>query len=108
MRGFKVYEAANPPQAEILKDFLGGHGIDAEVRDQHLWGGVGELPADSYPSIWVFSPADAQTARKLIRDFETGRTASQPGWQCRRCGEHLEGQFTRCWHCGQARPRDPD
>lgn len=104
MRGFKIYEAANPPQAEIVKDYLGGHGIEAEVRDQHLWGGVGELPADSYPSIWVFEESRLAEARKLVTAFERGDTALSPAWTCPGCAERLEGQFTRCWNCGAQRP----
>ncbi|MGH7830408.1 MAG: DUF7577 domain-containing protein, partial [Candidatus Binatia bacterium] len=23
-------------------------------------------------------------------------------WQCRKCGEVIEGQFTDCWNCGSS------
>lgn len=98
----QVYQAADPVNAEIVKDYLGGHGIEAQVRGDLLWGGRGELPADGGPGVWVAS-RDFDQARQLIGQLERGR-ASASTWQCPDCHERLEGQFTHCWHCGRARP----
>lgn len=100
----KVYTASDPINAEIVKDFLGSHGISAEVRNQYLWGGMGDLPANVYPTVWIHQPEHYPDARKLIADFEAGNTRLGPDWRCTDCGEVLSGQFTACWNCGGVRP----
>lgn len=97
----RAYLASDPMNAEIVKDFLMGHGIEAEVRGDLLWGGRGELPADTGPSVWVSVAQHAQ-ARELILRMEQGLSAAS-AWQCTLCAETLDGQFTHCWNCGQAR-----
>lgn len=99
----KVYIASDPVNAEIVKDYLGSHGVAARVRDQHLWSGMGELPANVYPTIWVDHAEDYDTARELLAAFEAGETGGEP-WRCRRCREDQPGQFDACWRCGAARP----
>lgn len=103
MKAAQVYLASNPVNAEIAKDFLGSHGIAAHVRSQYLWGGMGELPADVYPSVWVNNGDDYERARELIGRFESGAIGGHP-WDCPNCGERLAGQFDACWNCGTPRP----
>ncbi len=103
MAASKVYTASDPVNAEIVKDYLGSHGIDAEVRDHYLWGGIGDLPANVYPSVWIHQAEEHTTARRLIADFEAGNTRTGPDWRCPGCGETLAGQFTSCWRCGDVR-----
>lgn len=103
MAASKVYTASDPVNAEIVKDYLAGHGIEAEVRDHFLWGGMGDLPANVYPTVWVQHSEQHANARKLLADFEAGRTRSGPDWRCAGCGERLASQFTACWQCGAAR-----
>lgn len=99
----EVYQASDPVNAEIVKDYLQGYGIESHVRGATLWGGRGELPADCYPSVWVSQPADFERARLLILQFEAGHTRAT-AWQCANCGERLSGLFTACWNCGGERP----
>lgn len=98
----QVYQAADPLNAEIIKDFLIGHGIEAQVRGDMLWGGRGDLPADTTPSVWVAVESHAR-ACELVRQMEQGH-ATANAWRCSHCGEPLAGQFTHCWNCGQPRP----
>lgn len=98
----KVYIASDPVNAEIVKDHLGSHGIAAQVRGRFLWGGMGELPADVYPTVWVDHGEDYDAARRLIAAFEAGETDGEP-WRCPRCREDLPGQFDACWRCGATR-----
>ncbi len=103
MKARQVYLAADPVNAEIAKDYLGGHGIAAHVRNQYLWGGMGELAANVYPSVWVDNERDYDAARDLIGRSESGAAGGRP-WDCPRCGERLAGQFEACWNCGALRP----
>lgn len=102
----KVYIASDPVNAEIVKDYLAGRGVPAQVRDQYLWGGMGQLPANVYPTVWVDDGDDYNAARELIAAFEANATGGRP-WRCGRCGEDLPGQFDTCWRCGAPRPEEP-
>lgn len=99
----EVYSARDPANAEIVKDFLEAHGIPAEVHGYYLWGGVGQLPADVYPTIWVINLEDKNEARRLLKEFEAGTTRRGTPWRCPGCHEKLEPQFDVCWRCGARR-----
>lgn len=96
----RVYLAADPINAEIVKDYLASYGIETIVRDAILWGGLGEIPVDTYPSVWVLEDAEAEQARALVAEFEHGGKP-KPDWQCPDCGERLSGEFTHCWRCSE-------
>lgn len=101
----QVYTAPDPVNAEIVKDFLESHGVAAEVHGYYLWGGMGQLPVDAYPTVWVRNADDRAEARELVKQFEAGATRRGTPWLCPRCGEQLEPQFDTCWRCGAARER---
>lgn len=104
----QVYLAADPVNAEIVKDMLAGHGIAAHVRSYYLWGGMGELPANLYPEVWVDQAADYAPARALVAALERGPVAHDAAWTCPHCGEWLAGQFNACWRCQRPRPATPE
>ncbi|HLQ86686.1 MAG TPA: DUF2007 domain-containing protein [Salinisphaeraceae bacterium] len=103
MKAQEVYLAADPVNAEIAKDYLQSFGIEAHVRSQYLWGGMGELPANVYPTVWVNDSSNYARACDLIRRFESGAVGGRP-WDCPHCGERLAGPFDTCWNCGTQRP----
>lgn len=103
MNASKVYLAADPVNAEIFKDYLESYGIHAHVREYYLWGGMGDLPANIYPGVWVDDERDHDRARELVTLFEGGGE-NAPAWQCPSCRERLAGQFDACWRCGTTRP----
>ncbi|MBR9813670.1 DUF2007 domain-containing protein [bacterium] len=98
-----VYSAADPVNAEILKDYLESYGIDIFVDGAHGWGGRGELAADAYPRLFVKKDIDEARAKTLIAQWEAGDDP-RPDWTCAACGERLAGSFTDCWQCGAERP----
>ncbi len=77
-----VYEASDPVNAEIVKDYL---------------------PANAYPQICVTRDADAPRARELVTQWERGEDP-RPAWTCAGCGEQLAGAFSDCWRCGAEKP----
>jgi len=99
----QVYIANDPPNAEIVKDYLESHGIEAQVRGSYLWGGRGEVPTNAFPEVWVVNDADYRRARDLALELEKAPLRAGPDWTCPGCGERLAGQFTACWHCGYQR-----
>lgn len=105
----KVYTAADPADAHLLKGLLEGENIPAEVRGEHLYAMRGHLPMteDTCPSVWVLEDADFERAAGIVAAI--GRTNAAPSgaagaWRCG-CGEENEGQFSECWRCGRSRPR---
>ena len=102
----KVYTAADPVQAHVLRGALEAAGIDAEVRGDYLFSTRGESPVtfDTLPAVWVVNDDDLEASRAVIAEFER-RSANGPvaTWKCV-CGEVNEQQFDRCWNCGGGRP----
>lgn len=77
------------------------------IRNESLAGAMGELPAqETWPEIWVLDDREAVLAKRLIAHAlaeENQAQAGQSHWQCSKCGEQLEAQFTHCWRCREAR-----
>ena len=98
-----VYEAPDPVNAEIVKDYLLSWGLDVVIQGQFGWGGRGDLPANAYPQICVTRDSDATRARELVKQWERGEDP-RPAWTCGDCGERLDGTFSDCWRCGAEKP----
>jgi hypothetical protein len=106
----KVFVAQHPTEAHFVKGLLEADGIRAEVQGESLFGVRGEAPAtpDTLPSVWVVDESEAARALAMLAKY--GRQeipdVAQASWLCSNCGEHVESQFTECWHCGTSRPRE--
>ena len=104
----KIYTATNPVDAHLLKGVLESEGIPAVVQGEFLWNTRGEVPisAETSPSVWVIDDMDYDRAVELVKVFQysaEGIDSASPEWQCDKCNESNEGQFTECWHCGASR-----
>lgn len=100
-----LYTARHPTDAHLIWGYLESAGITAVVRGEYLAGGIGELPADLC-QVYVMHDSDWERADLLLRGFLRGDAARmhmREAWQCPRCNESLEGQFTACWNCGLTR-----
>ena len=83
-----------------LKNLLESHGINCVLKNENLGGAAGELPpTECWPELWLTDDKDYDEACRLVSAGET----IQPPWTCGGCGEVLEGQFDRCWNCGEYR-----
>jgi hypothetical protein len=105
---FRLYTAANLPEAYLLLHRLLQAGIDARVLNEHAQGGLGEIPfTHAYPEVWVMVPEDAVRARQILQEFER-RAASSATVRCGECGETNPADFEICWRCGRwILSRDP-
>jgi len=98
----KLCTAANPTEANVIKDFLIDHGIEADIQGEELWALRGELPI-TYPEIFV-PDAQVEKASELVNSFRKNNDQSNlTPWTCEKCGENIEGQFTDCWNCQSVR-----
>jgi hypothetical protein len=56
-----VYIAQDPMDAELVRQFLEEHGIEAVVKESLTW-----MVPTTFPTVNVVRPEDADWARKLI------------------------------------------
>ncbi len=100
----KVFTLQNIVLAGYLRSVVEEYGISCYIKNEHLSGGVGEIPAiECWPEIWVIHNRDHLPAKRLIDEVLNADSAMIPAWRCASCGEHMEGQFTDCWKCGGSR-----
>jgi hypothetical protein len=103
----KLYEAADRVEAQMLMDYLQSYHIQTVLLGDYLTGAVGELPANSFPVIWVVEDRDLPRARELLTYFRSERSNDDESprrhWVCTACGETLEAEFLICWNCGKER-----
>jgi hypothetical protein len=102
-----VVYAGDLADATVLKDFLVGQGVTAQLADQVMgtlapWlVGMGALRA-----VKVLVPEDeVDQAEPIVTEFTEpaaadGPAQPAPAWTCARCGEANEDQFDVCWKCG--------
>ncbi|KPK38429.1 MAG: hypothetical protein AMJ69_08415 [Gammaproteobacteria bacterium SG8_47] len=101
---YKLYEAADLHEAQLVLDLLTRHDIAARLLNTYAHGALGELPfTHAYPEIWLVNEADVSQARTLVYAFEH-RSATQEQWRCSHCGEANPDSFELCWHCGTTPP----
>jgi len=101
----QVYEARNLTEAEQVKSLLASEQIAATVQSGALENVFGEMASNSetLPTVWV-NDSDSDKAMKLVDEFKKGPLENaRMTWTCPRCGEVLEGQFSRCWKCNTPR-----
>ena len=98
----KVYTASDLQEAQMISDLLERNGIDYLVKNKDLQSIMGEIPIDTYPTIWV-NEHEAKRSKKLIDDINR-RKVEGSIWTCS-CGESIEPQFQVCWNCQEAKPR---
>ena len=97
----KVFVAANPIEAGLVRDLLVDAGIPALVQGEALWAVRGEVPAtaDTLPSVWVPDGACEQ-AHAVLRDLARRPGPDLPPWNCQRCDAEVDGEMAECWNCG--------
>jgi hypothetical protein len=102
----QVYIAPDIVGAQMMKDYLVSFGIESFVQGDLLIGAIGEIPTNSYPTVWVLNDADIERAEERVRNFESQQQDDQVYsnvWKCIACDELIEAQFTHCWNCGRER-----
>ena len=98
----RIHSEPNPIFIYQIKDLLEEKGIATIIKNEHLSGGVGELPpTEVWPELWVVNNDDKDPAKRLVDGFMKSIKANPESWACPGCGEVIEGQFNICWSCGQ-------
>jgi hypothetical protein len=107
----KVFIAAHPAEAYMIRGLLESEGIDAIVRGEALFSarGLTSVTPDTLPSVWVLDPGQAERALELIAAPRTGARSParrDRAWRCPTCNEFIGPEFAACWKCGNAEPAE--
>lgn len=98
------YSAPNSLLVGHVRNLLEVEGIECELKNEFLAGGMGELPpTEAWPELWI-DEKDLSRAQQLLDAFQHEPAVVLPEWKCPNCGEQVEGQFSACWNCGADRP----
>lgn len=102
-----LYQAQDALQANLLRDHLANHHIQAVVLGDYLSGAAGELSAINFPVVWLVEDRDLPRARQLLATFLAPSQPATP-WRCPVCGAEVDGEFALCWQCNSPRPEIPE
>jgi hypothetical protein len=87
-----------------LKNLLESAGIRCRLRNESLSTLAGEVPfTECAPQLLLDRESDFESAQEILRQWRGAAPSRHPAWTCQRCGNHIEGQFTACWCCGNER-----
>ena len=96
----RIYNAANLPEAYLVRDLLVQAGVAAHVFNEHAMAAMGEVPfMSAYPQVWIAQLHQEQHARSVIAEFEK-RPTHVAARICQACSENNPGGFEICWSCG--------
>jgi len=73
----KIYSAADIGEAHIVKGMLQANGIEAHVGGHYLQGGIGELAALDFATVYIHRD-DLEQARQLIDEYEKASVDTIP------------------------------
>lgn len=100
----RILSSPNPLEVTQLKGMLEDSGIPCFVRNEVSAALVGEIPVtDGTPELWIENDGQLEEALQVKEDWKAGAPAAGTKWECPRCGEVSEPQFSSCWQCGFAK-----
>ena len=73
----QVYVARDIPHAYLLKGALEASGIEAEIGNEELQTGLGELPAFSTAPIILVDESNAVRAAEILKELEESARPSE-------------------------------
>lgn len=96
------YASLKAHEIHHLKNLLESAGIACRMRNERLSTLAGEVPfTECAMQIWLENESDRVLADSILREMNRSGTAFTGTWNCSRCGERIEDQFTACWNCGK-------
>jgi hypothetical protein len=100
----KIFSSPIVGEIPRLKSMLESAGITCFLRNEISAGLSPEVPlSESTPELWIEDDDRLAEALKIKAEFLSSAVAIGKNWQCEKCGETSEPQFTSCWNCGALR-----
>lgn len=97
----RVFTSSDAAEVGLLKNVLQKAGIRCVERNEQMAQVIPSAPFQA--ELWVEDEADYPAAIALLEEWQHPTRAAGAEWICPRCGEKLEGQFSKCWKCGTRR-----
>ena len=95
-----VFSSLNIVEMHHLKNLLQAEGIHCHIKNEHLVRLAGEVPfTECALQLVLEQDKDFEQAERIVREMSRPPRRAGPAWQCGRCGQSIEGQFTACWSC---------
>lgn len=97
----RAFTSADSAEVGLLKNVLQKAGIRCVEINEQL---AQVIPSPPFQAeLWVENDADYPAAIALLEEWQHPTRVPGADWTCSRCGERLEGQFSKCWKCGTRR-----
>ena len=89
----------------VMKSALENLGIQCKLKNENLSDALGELPfIETWPELWITDDSREKEAISMVENLiKNPAVPNAESWVCISCGETIEGQFSDCWNCGQAK-----
>lgn len=105
----KIFIAAHPTEAHLVRGWLASEGIETVVMGEALFAarGVAPVTPDTLPTLWVLNDEDEADALELLAshaESAPSRALGDRAWRCPTCNEFIGPEFSDCWRCGQSQP----
>ena len=100
-----IYSSLKTHEIHHLKNLLETAGIRCSIRNESLSTLAGEVPfVECAMQLILETESDRERALDVVREMLAPRPPAGTPWQCARCRERIEPQFTACWNCGAQKP----
>lgn len=100
----KIFSSPIVGEIPRLRNMLESAGIVCISRNEISAGLSPEVPlSESTPELWIQDDDRLAEALQIKANFQSSATATGDDWQCQKCGEISEAQFTSCWKCDALR-----
>jgi len=104
----KIFSSPIVGEIPRLRNMLESAGIACILRNEISAGLAPEVPmAEGTPELWIQDDHRLAEALQIKADFQSSPTVVGKDWQCQKCGEMSEPQFSSCWKCGATRSEQP-
>jgi len=102
------YASLKAHEIHHLKNLLESAGIRCRIRNEGLSTLAGEVPfMECAMQLLLENESDRDLANAILRELTSRSVPAGDSWDCPRCGERIEAQFTACWNCRAERPAQP-
>ncbi len=100
----KVYTSPDLPMVGHIKNILDSYGIACTIQKQFSSAAVGDIPPiECWPELWIVDSKQLERAKSIVKEALEPSFQDLPSWDCPKCHESIEDQFTACWNCGTER-----
>jgi hypothetical protein len=102
----KIFSSPIIGEIPRLRQMLESAGIACILRNEISAGLSPDVPmSEGTPELWIQDDDRLAEALRIKADFQSSPPVVGMDWQCQKCGERCEAQFTSCWKCGAPRPQ---